>query len=256
MMNPNRLPEDTNVENPSLYFNKLLAISNRNNDPRDITTNLLSISNVCGKYNKDLLNSLIHRRKKVTKSFEKLGCKVINKNFSLDNSKLLIGSGNPSIFEVGFTFSRNYGIPIIPGTTIKGVLSHYIQEELEDNHPLNENFKKLFGTDQNDNNHEKGLLIFLDAIPVRYKIGIDIVNNHFQPYYMKEDKPPNDRYNPNPVTYLVVEDARFLFTVLSDKPIKDELKNSFKEVFVECLQDFGVGAKTSYGYGLFNESRE
>ncbi|OAA26686.1 hypothetical protein AT15_06315 [Kosmotoga arenicorallina S304] len=255
MINPNFSPKNMNIRNPSLYFNKLLSINERNNDPKKISSpeNLLHVSKICGTYNKNLLDNLAKRREKVSEFFgEKC---LINERLNLQH-RLLIGSGNPSIFEVGFTFSRNYGVPIIPGTALKGVLAHYIYEEFPCDHILKKNFKLLFGTDLNGDNNNKGLLIFLDAIPTKYRIGIDIVNNHFQPYYMKEDKPPNDWYNPNPVTYLVVENAKFLFTVLSSEPIRDDLKNSFKTVFLECLQNFGMGAKTSYGYGLFNKSKE
>ncbi len=97
--------------------------------------------------------------------------------------------------------------------------------------------------------------MFLDAIPEKYRIGVDIVNNHFQPYYMKEDKPPNDWYNPNPVTYLVVEEgSRFRFTILSTNKIADDLKSEVKKEFLNFLRDYGIGAKTSYGYGLFKKT--
>lgn len=256
MIDLNEIDQRKEIKNASLYFDKYLGIIKRNSEPKKISEpeQIIRICKICSRCDRELLSSLVERRKKLT---EKIGKSkhVFDETLTLDH-RLLVGSGSPSILEVGFTFSRNYGIPIIPGTAIKGAFSHYIQEELPEEHLLRkkEIFKKLFGTDENGNNHAKGALMFLDAIPEKYRIGVDIVNNHFQPYYMKEDKPPNDWYNPNPVTYLVVEEgSRFRFTILLTEHIEDDLKSEVKKELLNFLQNYGVGAKTSYGYGLFEK---
>lgn len=193
-----------------------------------------------------LIKSIRIRRDRLIKQLRKNV--IIHKEMKLLH-RMLIGSGNPSFSEVGFTFSRNYGIPIIPSSALKGVFSHFVQEEIEKDNIIRKNFKDLFGTGT-DNNHIKGNLLFLDAFPTSYTIGIDIVNNHFQPYYTG-NKAPNDWYNPVPVQYLVVESGTFVFSLLAEEDIDENTKNEIKKAFLECASNFGIGSKTSYGYGLF-----
>lgn len=93
-------------------------------------------------------------------------------------TRLLVGSGIPSILEVGMCLSRNYGIPIIPSSSIKGAFSNYITDfslisEKE--------YLKVFGESMvNPDENEKGSVIFLDAYPVsELRFSLDIVNSHF-----------------------------------------------------------------------------
>jgi CRISPR type III-B/RAMP module RAMP protein Cmr6 len=51
-------------------------------------------------------------------------------------SPLAIGLGNPSIKEnAGVAWHHTYGVPIIPGASLKGLLRHYLTEELGGNGP-------------------------------------------------------------------------------------------------------------------------
>ena len=45
------------------------------------------------------------------------------------DSRLLIGHGNPSAAEVGLTVHHTWGTPIIPGSSLKGLLHHYLAEK-------------------------------------------------------------------------------------------------------------------------------
>lgn len=42
------------------------------------------------------------------------------------STRLLIGHGNPSPTEVGLTVHHTWGVPMIPGSALKGLLSHYV----------------------------------------------------------------------------------------------------------------------------------
>lgn len=44
-------------------------------------------------------------------------------------SRLLIGHGNPSAAEVGLTVHHTWGTPIIPGSSLKGLLHHYLVDK-------------------------------------------------------------------------------------------------------------------------------
>ncbi len=202
------------------------------------------------------LNLLEQRRKAVVEEMKD----AIVFDFTMRlNGRLLVGSGSPSVLEVGMTFSRNYGVPIIPGSALKGAFSNYIKEEPE-KVQMAEHLKFIFGQGDpaKEDDNTRGALVFLDAIPQgTVSFGLDIVNNHFQPYYMEEGNPPNDWYNPVPVTYLVVSNATFRFTALYNSMMtmsKENfmvLRDRIEKSFVEMLTLYGIGAKTNYGYGRF-----
>ncbi|MEO0244582.1 MAG: type III-B CRISPR module RAMP protein Cmr6 [candidate division WOR-3 bacterium] len=135
----------------------------------------------------------------------------------------------------------------------------------------------------------KGLLLFLDAYPViennREIFDLDIMNVHYQKYYSDATGkiPPGDWENPNPIIFLTLKEGiKFNFNVLYDKwratRIKEseekelkelkipeyakeivnnwesntqELENEIKKLIEEALKEFGVGAKTRVGYGIF-----
>lgn len=165
------------------------------------------------------------------------------------NGKLLIGSGSPSIIDVGMTFSRNYGVPIIPSSGIKGTFSHYCKDT---NLFCEDEFKLVFGEDLSfENDNIRGNVIFLDAFPVSgIRFGLDLVNNHFQRYYMNGEI-PNDWYNPVPVTYVVLTEGQFRFTVLVTKKIPN-LAKKIEDGLKNMLTTYGIGSKTNYGYGRFS----
>lgn len=176
---------------------------------------------------------------------------IIDTNLRV-KGRLLVGGGLPSITEVGMIFSRNYGLPVIPGSALKGCFSHYCKEKGIFN---GREFKLVFGEDTSQQDeHIRGALLFLDAFPVKdLKFGLDVVNNHFQMYY-SEGKIPNDWYNPVPVTYITVVGGVFKFTVVAVQEVDDNLKERIKKAFEEMLISYGIGAKTNYGYGRFEKN--
>jgi CRISPR-associated protein Cmr6 len=42
-------------------------------------------------------------------------------------NRLLIGHGNASATDVGLTLHRTWGVPMIPGSALKGLLAHYVE---------------------------------------------------------------------------------------------------------------------------------
>ncbi|MEO0111628.1 MAG: type III-B CRISPR module RAMP protein Cmr6 [candidate division WOR-3 bacterium] len=136
----------------------------------------------------------------------------------------------------------------------------------------------------------KGLLLFLDSYPEiqnnQQIFDLDVMNVHYPSYYEdKEGKnPPGDWENPRPVFFLTLKEGiKFNFNILFDRfrsnkilkmeeeklkklkiPletkeiignwIKDnekDLKEPIKNILTEALKEFGVGAKTRLGYGIF-----
>ena len=122
-------------------------------------------------------------------------------------------------------------------------------------------FQLIFGTQ-----NKQGCIIFFDSFPENFnaedsektcEIKYDIMNPHYGPYYT-EKKPPADYYNPTPIPFLVLEDAKFTFYLgVKNKLIaleKGKLLNKAEEWVKSALTSYGIGAKTALGYGLFEIS--
>ncbi|APT75360.1 CRISPR-associated protein Cmr6 [Marinitoga sp. 1137] len=202
-------------------------------DYKDILINL--DKNIIKKNIEIIKNIRIQMINKIKKHYNVKTYIVKNK------TPFLIGAGIPSIDEIGFYWSRNYGLPIIPGTSIKGAFRKYI----ESNNDLKSIIDVVFG-----NAEKKGYIDFLDAIPINtIKLNIDYQTPHFQEYYMN-NQPPNDVYNPIPLNYLNVSNGTFRIDLLISAD-SNEVINIINIHFKYFLEYFGIGAKTSMGYGRF-----
>ncbi len=193
---------------------------------------------------------------------------------------LLVGSGyshevhGEEGLKLGFYFDHTTGLPLIPGSSVKGVLKSafekadgaYIEEIIEeikteerillknenkaafemlkvDTGIISDWSKTIFG-----DKDKAGEDIFFDACPVHSAneasklLATDYITPH-------KDNPLK---NPNPIQFLkVLPQVKFRFYFqLSDIAIKAVLKN---ELFRQILVDFGIGAKTNVGYGQFEK---
>lgn len=156
----------------------------------------------------------------------------------------------PEVYNLGMYFDYTSGLPVIPGSSIKGMLRSAIEEWdfLADYKPNNgvtreEIIKTVFeGKELSIYDRD----IFLDAIPIKADnklFGEDYITHH-----------PNPLQNPNPVRFLRVEPGvtyQFRF-ILKDHG--EKLTVDFKtKLFKAIICTFGLGAKTNVGYGQFVE---
>lgn len=159
---------------------------------------------------------------------------------------LILGSGNahelPSIEGqaiLGFHFDYTSGLPVIQGSSIKGVLKsafkhpEYIRELLKDE---NINVKELEGEifDNGD--------VFFDAMIISN--GKILGDDYLAPH--DED----GLKNPIPLRFIKVlpnVSFRFDFELSSGLISKSKKFDLFKSI----LEDLGLGAKTNVGYGKF-----
>jgi CRISPR-associated protein Cmr6 len=129
-----------------------------------------------------------------------------------------------------------------------------ITELIKTTQPLDEqplhDFHSVFGTVG-----QVGGAIFVDGIYADDKLPrfhVDIMNPHFGDYYINQ-KPPSDDLSPVPVTYLTVAKGQpFAFAVLPRTP--DDLplvRDKAMRWLHTGLREYGIGAKTAQGYGLF-----
>ncbi len=311
-----RLPNDTRqiklplIDNFALRLNKAVQFDNEGK-PRffhKTEYNILKEGNLIDRL-KNTAQKYAHQYKEWIKKYAHL-------EISLTLSwRLVVGLGNPSVYETSMTLHHIYGIPYLPGSAIKGVTRSYailslaegLQEpenyydrvallekfletfnlideldkdkfpqweavkktiipSVEDNKKISfseqlykilkgkqtqlQKFQLIFGTQD-----RQGCIIFFDAFPEDFDIEYDIMNPHYGPYY-SDKQPPADYYNPTPIPFLVLKNAQFTFHLgvknrLISSERKDNLLNTALNWLKEALTNYGLGAKTALGYGLF-----
>ena len=178
-----------------------------------------------------------------------LGFQIIYTNSIVTDTPLVCGLGATHVLETSLTLHHIWGVPYIPGSSLKGVCRQVAFWNLVDGKNFSENElenfqKKFYGELAIDNEDMlvyqllfgaqdfKGLLLFLDAYPEcenNQKIFIlDVMNPHYSSYYGDKDGkiPPADWENPTPIFFLTVkEGVKFRFVVLFDKWRWEKIKN-------------------------------
>jgi CRISPR-associated protein Cmr6 len=169
-------------------------------------------------------------------------------------SPIAIGLGNASPLEVGLTLHHTYGMPIIPGSALKGLCRRGALQLVNEGKLEQKNFEYLFGTG-GDKNAAAGAVVFYDAWYVPDSLGgklfhRDVITVHHPEYYgSRGTKPPTDFDDPTPVPFLVVKPGvQFLFVL---DAITLEWAQFTEKLLRWCLASLGVGAKTNAGYGYF-----
>lgn len=200
---------------------------------------------------------------------------LYNKNVHFENLKidwrLAIGLGTESVYETSINLHPIYGFPYIPGQAVKGITRSWVIQEHFNNDEkkafLNDTFCYLFGCPKESviKKEHQGSLVFFDAFPTSApKLKVDVMNPHYGPYYSDKTntKPPADYYNPVPIFFVTVENTAFQFIVgIREKDNElgriGNIAGTYLEIgkrfLKEALTQKGIGAKTSVGYGYFNE---
>ncbi len=171
--------------------------------------------------------------------------------------RMIIGLGQKGPLEAGLALEHTWGIPMIPGSALKGLTMAAAHLLLED-----EAWRKkaagrgssltlLGGTTE-----QIGSVVFHDAwwIPEGEKLPIhpDVMTVHHADYYKDGNKPPSDMDNPNPVPFASVT-GKYLVVVERSFPAKadeqPELLDAALCILKLGLEHLGIGAKTNAGYG-------
>lgn len=186
---------------------------------------------------------------------------------------LLIGTGyshdakGDENFKMGFFFDHTTGMPIIPASSIKGVLRSKFKmlnieekakgvlsefccfyEELGLKAPtlgdLNDLENEVFEGEGKNSIYRRD--IFYDAYPIETQVNNKLFYDDTLAHHESEF------IDPNPIRFLKVAGEvvyRFGFD-LHDGLLSADKK---EELFLLMLQSSGVGAKTNVGYGQFEE---
>lgn len=165
------------------------------------------------------------------------------------------GLSNETVLETNLTLHPLYGLPLIPGSALKGLCRNYVTGEISEHISKNsdeddEIIRRIFGSPD-----QSGTVIFFDALPVEGKatFALDIINVHYPDYYSKGKAPINDQ-RPNPLLFLTVADTIFAFALAPRNLKRAEQRDDVivaSQWLQEALQEWGIGGKTSAGYGYF-----
>ncbi len=160
--------------------------------------------------------------------------------------RMVVGLGADSVLENAISLHHTYGLPFIPGSALKGLASSYAHLRLE-NAAWNkggEAHRILFG-----DTTSAGYVTFFDAlyIPKSAKQGFlwpDVITVHHRDYYQKEGVAPADWDSPTIIPFISAT-GKYLIALAGPEAW---VGKAF-EILGLALLEFGVGAKTSSGYG-------
>jgi CRISPR-associated protein Cmr6 len=157
--------------------------------------------------------------------------------------RLATGLGQEHPLENGFVFDRVLGVPMLPGSSVKGLLRAYLG--LEEKDTLRD---RLLGRQE-----QPGCLVVLPALPARWpRLAVDVVNCHHPDYYAGRRREPVDWENPNPVYFLTVDvgvDFIFRLALVAGREDSTAMGEAF-DALEQALGTLGIGAKTAVGYGV------
>lgn len=184
--------------------------------------------------------------------------------------RMIIGLGGESPLETGLTLLSPYGVPVIPGSVLKGLTAHYCDqvwgheekqyragrfEKGKQLEAVGDHYQVIFGTTE-----DAGHITFHDGwiVPESLQSSIhlglveDVMTPHHGPYYSSKGSGgfPTDFDEPNPVTFLSVT-GRFEIVLGCDDPSPNGQAwlNLTCKILESGLSEWGIGGKTSSGYG-------
>lgn len=180
-----------------------------------------------------------------------------------------LGAGN--VREMSLTLHPLYGVPYIPGSSVKGVVRHWALQAFfkgdecawasalkgeEESTQAASVIAHLFGTEE-----QQGAVQFHDVFPCgKYRLKPDVITVHYRDYYEKK-KAATDDQSPVPNNFYTVEadSMEFVLTQLyggkgeQSGLTGEELLDVAKTWLQLTLTEIGIGAKTSSGYGFFHQ---
>lgn len=188
-------------------------------------------------------------------------------------SRMMVNMTGGILENAGLCLHRHFGIPLIPGSALKGIARHaaWCEWSAAENaeaketialeiasvfgYPIGErrldDFLKAHGV-----HDHAGCVAFLPASPVMEKsqgfLEMDVLTCHHPDYYSGKKEEATDDESPNPQFFPAVQ-AGILFRFLL-RPLRGATEAHLDRAhawLTQALTEHGVGAKTAAGYGWF-----
>lgn len=195
-------------------------------------------------------------------------------------SRLLINLSGSILENSGISLEHICGVPVIPGSAVKGAARRYaiaLLQECDDNRKeeLIDTFIRIFGCAETDFEADSDLALvlprprleqlsnvygkrcgqvcFMQAVPQSpVELCADVLTPHHGKYMSGKNPTPSDDEAPVPSYFPAVEcrnNAAYTFTLYA--PQQPELLDTAEEWLIGAITQFGIGAKTAAGYGVF-----
>lgn len=183
--------------------------------------------------------------------------------------RLIVGLGQKGVIEAGITLERTWGVPYLPGSSLKGVAAaaahlltdHDAWHKASDGGTPGESFAQLFGTTE-----QRGKVIFHDAwwlpnLERQKPLAHDIMTVHHPNYYQRsvDDRdfiPPDGTDSPNPISFITTSQSLCFAVALEAAPEDSAWYDAAWQLLTMGLEELGIGAKTNAGYGRLFEDAE
>lgn len=170
------------------------------------------------------------------------------------DGRLFLGQGDSGthLLDAAVTLNPTYGVPVITGSTLKGLARAMALESAQDQQLV----EVLFGREPREDDNgdvdpgDAGYLIFHDAWWHPESPGEPLVREvltvHHQAYYAGKQDEPSDMDSPIPVQLLAAQ-GDFWFVVEGVDPWAERGMALLRH----ALETMGIGARRHLGYGLF-----
>jgi CRISPR-associated protein Cmr6 len=162
--------------------------------------------------------------------------------------RVVVGLGAEAVLENSICLHRTYGVPLIPGSALKGLSASFARQRLEAGWaPDSPAYRALFGELDS-----AGYVTFFDALYIPGSghsgrpLHPDVITVHHPAYYQSASAPtpPADWDDPTPIPF-VSATGEYLLALGGPA----DLVSRAYEILKLALAESGVGAKTSSGYG-------
>ena len=192
--------------------------------------------------------------------------------------RMIVDPSGSLIEHAGMKLHPHFGMPFVPGSSVKGVARHaawcdWRDADEVDKPAIATNIASVFGYPTNEKDLDDalakegttvqaGTVMFFAAYPTgAASLVMDIVNVHHREYYLRMKGDDDqllypvalDDEQPVPNFFPAVEkDAEFRFAIApTDRATEADMKFAEKAL-VSAIALHGVGAKTAAGYGWFD----
>jgi len=176
--------------------------------------------------------------------------------------RLVIGLGSKGVIESGIRLDHTWGMPLLPGSALKGLASrtaHLHLGEPDWNRPMDPagsdagNYHGyLFGSTTS-----AGAILFHDAWWVpdpkqqTVPLELDVMTVHHPKYYQnpEDPEPPSDFDSPIPNAFVTAHGTFHIVVEKAFPEVEDGWLDIAQQLLARGLDLEGLGAKTNAGYG-------
>lgn len=165
--------------------------------------------------------------------------------------RCVVGLGAESPWENSIRLHRTWGVPTLPGSSLKGLAAAWAHQGLEGDawrkalgdQKVGDAHRTLFGVTD-----EQGCVVFHDAVwSDKNKdngLRADVMTVHHPKYYQEGIEAPIDWDSPTPIPFLSLTGS-FIFALEGPEAWVE----AAADLLAGGLSNLGIGAKTSSGYG-------